>query len=101
MLLQGRGAAWTVVEVTLDDFPGGAQPYAAAMLAWFIRRAGSVRHLHLAGIGPRLPASLLAAVLMSQVAHQNPPITYNHSQWLGLDRPLIIFFHSPISVRYS
>ena len=68
-LLQGPGPAWEEAEIeTSAEFPDATEADAAAMVAWFSRRSGSVRELCVDGSLPKLPVSLMAAVLMSQAS---------------------------------
>lgn len=68
-LLQGPSPVWAELEIlTNDEFSEEKPPDAFAMVGWFSRRAGSVRALQMTGNWPKLPATLLTAVLMSQAA---------------------------------
>lgn len=65
-LLRGGGLVWAAMHITDADFPEGGEPDPVAMAAWFACRAGSAKKTVLSNRTPRLPASLLAAMLTSQ-----------------------------------
>ena len=68
-LLEGPGPAWARVRInTVAEFPGETVADAAAMMAWFSRRQGSITALVVTGLVPKLPDSLLASVLAVQAA---------------------------------
>lgn len=66
-LLRVPSSAWGKLEIdTEQEFPDNIVADAAGAAAWFGRRAGSVTVLRVNGTVPRLPASLVATILMSQ-----------------------------------
>ena len=65
-LLHGPDLAWTEVTIhTEEEFPLEEVPHSVGLLAWFFRRAGSVRSLCIGGDVPKLPATLVAGVMLS------------------------------------
>lgn len=67
--LLGPGPAWEEVDIIgANRVSDVTEADAAAMLTWFSHRSGSVKDLWLFGSASKLPASLISAVLMSQIA---------------------------------
>lgn len=68
-LLGGRSPAWESLTIRTGKlFPDEALPDAAAILAWFGRRQGTVKILRVMNSMPKLPGSLVAVVLGMQSA---------------------------------
>ena len=68
-LLQEPGPAWVAVSIHTDeDFADEAACNLLAIMAWFRRRAGSMREFNVQGSTQKLPSSLVVVVLSSQAA---------------------------------